>query len=262
MRILICGDIVGRSGRDAVAALLPRLKQEHKIDFAIVNVDNAAHGFGTTPDLCRQIYNAGADAVTLGNHGFDQREMLAHVDGDSKTIRAINYPPGCPGRGSQVFTLANGQKLLVIHALGRLFMDDMDCPFRALDQELAKHTLGQSVQAIVVDFHAEATSEKNSFGHHLDGRVSAVVGTHTHIPTADARILTGGTAFQTDIGMCGDFDSVIGFDKILPIQRFLRKLPTEKLQPASGPGTLCATLIETDDKTGLAKAITPLQIKN
>ena len=260
MRILYCGDVMGRSGREIVTAELPKLRERLALDFVLVNGENAAGGFGITPEICRLLYQQGADTVLLGNHSWDRREIVAYIDGDPKLLRPLNYPKGTPGRGLAVFTLADGRKVLVMQVMGRLFMDAIDCPFQAMDDALAAYRLGGNVQAIVVDIHAEATSEKMSIAHVADGRVSLAAGTHTHVPTADAQILPGGTAYITDVGMCGDFDSVIGIRKDIPIQRFRRKMPGERFTPAEGPGTLCAVFVETDDRTGKAKRIAPLRL--
>ncbi|HLS69640.1 MAG TPA: TIGR00282 family metallophosphoesterase [Kiloniellales bacterium] len=259
MRMLFCGDLVGRSGREVVLQHLPDLRRRLQLDFVVVNGENAARGFGITRKICDDLFEAGADVVTGGNHSWDQREALAFIDSEPRLLRPLNYPPGTPGRGLGLYP-AGSRKVLVINAMGRLFMDPLDDPFQAVERELARYRLGTSVDAIIVDFHAEATSEKMAMGHYLDGRVSLVVGTHTHVPTADAQVLSGGTAYQTDAGMCGDYDSVIGMDKQAPIQRFTRKLPTERLTVAQGPGTLCGVFVETDDNTGLALRVEPLRL--
>lgn len=260
MRILFCGDIVGRSGREVLAAHLPRLRQEKKLDFVIANAENAAHGFGITKKLVGEILDLGIDCLTSGNHIWDQRETLLFIDKEPRLLRPANYPKGAPGLGHHLYISRNRKKILVVNLMGRLYMESLDDPFQAASTLLSSYRLGANVDAIIVDFHAEATSEKMAMGHFLDGSVSLVVGTHTHVPTADYQILGNGTAYQSDAGMCGDYDSVIGMDKTLPIQRFLRKLPTEKLQAASGPGTLCGLIVETDDVTGLAVNIAPVRI--
>ena len=260
MRILFLGDLVGRTGRDAAAAALLRLKPELRIDLAIVNAENASHGFGLAPDMARTLFDAGADVITLGNHAWDRKELIGFIGDTPRLIRPLNFPPGTPGAGSTLVTLADGRKALVMNAMGRLFMDPLDCPFRLAAIELAKYKLGASVHAIVIDFHAEATSEKMAFAHSFDGQVSLVVGTHTHCPSADHQILPGGTAFQSDAGMCGDYDSVIGMMKEGAATRFWRKMPGERLQPAEGPATVCGTLVITDDQTGLATHIEPLRL--
>ena len=259
MRLLFCGDLVGRSGREVVLQHLPELRRRLRLDFVVVNGENAARGFGITRKICDDLFEAGADVITGGNHSWDQREALAFIDSEPRLLRPLNFPPGTPGRGLGLFN-AGGRKVLVINAMGRLFMDPLDDPFRAIEEALARYRLGGSVDAIIVDFHAEATSEKMALGHALDGRVSLVVGTHTHVPTADAQILPGGTAYQTDAGMCGDYNSVIGMDKQVPIERFTRKLPTERLAVAQGPATLCGVFLETDDRTGLALRVEPIRL--
>ncbi len=260
MRILFCGDVVGRSGRDVLRAHLPRLRRELAIDFAIVNGENAAGGFGITRSICTDFLECGADVVTTGNHVWDQREAVAFIGAEPRLLRPQNFPSGTPGRGAGVFATARGRKVFVLNLMGRLFMDPLDDPFAAAERELAAHRLGGTVDAIVVDMHAEATSEKMAMGQWLDGRVSLVVGTHTHVPTADAQVLPKGTAYQTDAGMCGDYDSVIGMEKDVPIARFVRKLPTERLSAAMGEGTLCAVFVETDDSTGLARRVSPVRV--
>ena len=260
MRLLFCGDVLGRSGREAVQAHLPRLRQSLKLDFVAINGENAAHGFGITAKLCSEFFACGVDAITLGNHAWDQKEIISFIDSEPRLLRPRNYPQGTPGRGANVFTTAQGKKVLLVQVMGRLFMDPLDDPFPALAGELDKYRLGAAVQAVIVDVHAEASSEKMALGHFADGRASMVVGSHSHIPTADAQILPGGTAYQTDAGMCGDYDSVIGMKKEAATLKFTRKMPGEKLSPAEGPGTMCAVFVETDDRTGLAKKIAPVRI--
>ena len=205
MRILFLGDLMGRSGRTAAIDALPTLREKLKLDFVIVNAENAASGFGTTGKIASQVIQAGADVISGGNHTFDQKDILASINTDDRILRPINYPEGTPGRGFQVYRAPRGKKILVINAMGRVFMNPMECPFRAIDTVLKQYKIGATVDAAIVDFHGEATSEKMAMGHYLDGRVSLVVGTHSHIPTADAQILPGGTAYQTDAGMCGDY---------------------------------------------------------
>ncbi len=259
MKLLFCGDIVGRPGREAVTGRLPGLRETLALDFVIANGENAAGGFGITAKICDQLFAAGVDAISGGNHSWDQREALGFIDREPRLLRPQNFPAGTPGRGAGVFDVPGGRKILVLNVMGRLFMDPLDDPFACVERELAKHRLGVTVQAIVVDIHAETTSEKMAMGHFVDGRASLCVGTHTHVPTADAMILPGGTAYQSDAGMCGDYDSVIGMDKAEPISRFTRKLRGAHLSAASGEGTLCAVFVETDDKTGLAKRVAPLR---
>ncbi|HVZ08527.1 TIGR00282 family metallophosphoesterase [Rhodopila sp.] len=259
MRILFLGDVVGRTGRDAVAARLPDLRQALRIDLAIVNAENASHGFGLSPDMARALFDAGADVLTLGNHAWDRKEIIPFIADNPRLIRPLNYPPGTPGNGSVLVALPDGRKVLVLQAMGRLFMDPLDCPFRGTADVLTHYRLGTSVQAIVADFHAEASSEKMAYAHMFDGQISFVVGTHTHCPTADAQVLPGGTAFQSDAGMCGDYDSVIGMAKDGAGLRFWRKMPGEKLNPAEGEATVCGVFVETDDGTGKARRIAPLR---
>lgn len=260
MKFLYCGDIVGRSGREAVVARIPELRKSLGLDFVLVNGENAAAGFGITGKICEELYLAGVDAIVLGNHAWDQRETLSYINSDPKLVRPLNYPKGTPGRGSAVFTLPNGRKVFVVQVMGRVFMDPLDDPFAAVEGELQKYRLGAGVDAIIVDIHGEATSEKMAMGHFCDGRASLVCGTHSHIPTADAQILPGGTAYQTDAGMCGDYNSVIGMDKAEPLNRFTRKVPGGRFEPATGEATLCAVYVETDDRSGLATKIAPLRL--
>jgi 2',3'-cyclic-nucleotide 2'-phosphodiesterase len=259
MRLLICGDIVGRRAREAVAAVVPRLRRELRLDFVIVNGENAAHGFGITESICAELYAAEIDVITTGNHIWDRREIMAYIAGDARLLRPINFPPGTPGNGFGIYGMPQGRQVMVVNAMARLFMDAIDDPFAALARLLGEHALG-SVAAIVVDFHGEASSEKSAMGHFCDGRVSAVVGTHCHVPSADHRVLAKGTAYITDLGMCGDYDSVIGMQKEIAVTRFVRKLPGERLEVAGGEPTICGAVIETDDATGLARAIWPLRI--
>ena len=260
MNILFCGDVVGRAGRDAVVEHLPDLRRRLALDFVIVNGENAAHGFGITDKICSELYAAGADVITTGNHVWDQRDIIGQIDADPRLLRPVNFPAGTPGRGLGVFEATRGRRVLVVNVMCRLFMDPLDDPFPAIEEVLRAHPLGGTVDAIVVDVHGEASSEKMAMGHAFDGRASLIVGTHTHVPTADAQILGGGTAYQTDAGMCGDYDSVIGMVKGPAIQRFRRKMPGERLSPANGVADLCAVYIETDDSTGLARYVAPLRL--
>jgi metallophosphoesterase (TIGR00282 family) len=252
MRILFVGDIVGRSGRTVVYERLPGLVRDWKLDLVVANGENAAGGFGITEAIYRELLDAGVDAVTLGNHAWDQKEALVFIERAPRLIRPINYPTGTPGRGAAVIETKTGARALVINAMGRIFMEPLDDPFAAVEHELTACPLHQGADAIIVDFHGEATSEKQAMGYFCDGRASLVVGTHTHVPTADLRILAGGTAFMSDVGMTGDFDSVIGMAKDEPLQRFLRRVSTSRFEPATGPATLCAVAVETDAATGLA----------
>jgi hypothetical protein len=252
MRILFIGDVVGRSGRAIVNERLPKLVADWKLDLVVVNGENAAGGFGITETIYHDLIDAGADAVTLGNHAWDQREALVFIERAPRLIRPVNYPKGTPGRGAALIDTKNGKRALIVNAMGRVFMDALDDPFAAIERELSACPLKLGADAIVLDVHCEATSEKQAMGFFVDGRVSLVVGTHTHAPTADHRILPGRTAFISDVGMTGDFDSVIGMNKDEPVSRFLRKIPTAKFEPANGAATLCGIAVETDDATGLA----------
>jgi metallophosphoesterase (TIGR00282 family) len=259
MRILFLGDVVGRTGRETVVRQLPALRVQLKADFVAVNGENASHGFGLAPEMADALFAAGADAITLGNHAWDRKEIIPYIAQEPRLIRPLNFPPGTPGAGASVVTLQDGRKLLITQLMARLFMDPLDDPFRGLEDLLQRHRLGLNVQAVVVDFHGEATSEKMAFAHSFDGRVSAVVGTHTHVPTADYQVLPAGTAYMSDLGMCGDYDSVIGMTKEPAVARFTRKMPGDRLAPADGPATICGALIELDAK-GLALAIEPVRI--
>ncbi len=239
---------------------LPRLRERYSLDFVVVNAENAAGGFGITEQILEQLLAAGADVVTLGNHAFDQRDALVFIERQPRLLRPLNYPVGTPGRGSGLFKARNGADVLVINALGRVFMSEMDCPFRAIDAEVSACGLGRGADAIIVDFHAEATSEKQALGFFLDGRVSAVIGTHTHTPTADEHIMPGGTAYMSDVGMCGDYHSVLGMLPAEPVNRFLTRVPQERFEPANGPSTLCGLAIELDQTSGASKRIGCLRL--
>lgn len=261
MKLLFCGDVVGRPGRDAIKHHLPKLRREHGLDLVVVSGDNAAGGFGITPAVCKEIFEAGADVITGGDHIWDQKDIIPFISQERCLLRPHNFPPVTPGSGVVLMETAKKQKVLIIHLLGQVFLrDNLDCPFACVENILAEYRLGGNVAAILVDMHAEATSEKNAMGQFLDGRVSAVVGSHTHIPTDDARILPKGTAYQTDTGMCGDYNSIIGFDPAVPLQIFQTKMRKERMNPATGEGTLRGILMETDDKTGLAKSVTVVSL--
>lgn len=261
MKILLCGDVVGRSGREAVSAYLPDLKKKYAIDFVVVNVDNAAHGFGVTAESAEPIFAAGADVLTGGNHLFDNKTATALLHNEKRILRPANMAGPTPGTGVSVFTTFRGESVLVVHLLGQKNMALIgENPFHYMNAVLEKYKLCQNVQAIVVDFHADVTSEKNALGHFLDGRVSAVVGTHTHIPTADERILPKGTAFQTDIGMCGDYNSVIGMQKNIAIERFVKGYSSSRYSPASGDATFSGLLVETDPSNGLAIRVKAIRV--
>src|SRR5579864_6835044 len=257
MKILFLGDIIGKPGRDAVAAELPGLKARLAPDLTIANGENAAHGFGLTRAIAQDFFAMGIDVISTGNHWADQKEILTYIDNEDRILRPRNYPKGTPGRGANLYQTPGGS-VLVINAMGRVFMDALDDPFAAVERELSACNLGEGADAIVVDIHAEATSEKMAMGHFCDGRASLVVGTHSHVPTADAQILPGGTAFQADAGACADYDSVIGMEKTEPLQRFTRKLPTQRFSPATGPATLCGVFLQTGPN-GLAVRIEPVR---
>jgi metallophosphoesterase (TIGR00282 family) len=255
MRILFVGDVVGRSGRTIVNERLPGLIADWKLDLVVVNGENAAGGFGITEAIYNELIDAGADCITLGNHAWDQREALVFIERAPRLIRPANYPAGTPGRGTAMIESKNGKRALVINAMGRIFMDALDDPFAVVDRELAACPLGAGADAVILDMHCEATSEKQAMGYFCDGRVSLMVGTHTHSPTADHRILPGGSAFVSDVGMTGDFDSIIGMVKDEPLNRFLRKIPGAKFEAATGAATMCALAVETDDASGLASKV-------
>ena len=261
MRILFCGDVVGKSGRSAISKNLFQLKLEHKIDFTIVNCDNASGGFGINKNSYQELVDVGADVLTGGDHIWDQKEINSFINGSKRLLRPLNFPKSCPGVGARIFLDSADRKILVIHLLGQVFIKyHVLCPFEAVEQILENNRLKKDVDAIFVDFHAEATSEKMAMGKFLDGKVSAVIGSHTHIPTADCHIMKGGTAYQTDAGMCGDYDSVIGMEKNIPLQMFIHKRKFDKMTPAQGEATLCAAIVEIDDSTGLAKKIFPIKL--
>jgi metallophosphoesterase (TIGR00282 family) len=259
LRLLFIGDVVGRAGRAAVTERLPGLRQRWALDFVVVNGENAAGGFGITEAICDEMLAAGADCITTGNHAFDQREALVFIERQPRLLRPVNYPAGTPGRGANLYEAARGQQVLVVNPMGRVFMDALDDPFAAMERELGACPLGVGCDAILVDMHAETTSEKMAMGHFVDGRASLVVGTHTHVPTADAQILSGGTAYQSDAGMTGDYDSVIGMEKEEPLRRFTRKTPGARYEPAAGEATLCGVAAEIG-ADGLARKIAPVRL--
>ncbi len=261
MRFLFLGDMVGRTGRVAVIDRLPGLISDWKLDFVVVNGENSAGGFGITEAIFEETLAAGADVVTTGNHVWDQREALAFAPRQERFIRPANYPKGTPGSGSGLFEAKNGARVLVTNIMGRVFMSpDLDDPFACADDILAACPLGEQADAVIVDFHAEATSEKQCFAHYLDGRASLVVGTHTHVPTADHQILAGGTGYQSDAGMCGDYDSSLGMEKEEPINRFVAKVPRSRFEAANGPATIAGLALEISDRTGLCEKIAPVRI--
>lgn len=258
MNILFIGDIIGKPGRDVLAAELPRLRASLKLDLAIVNGENAAGGFGLTRAISEEFFGLGVDVISTGNHWADQKEILTYIETEDRVLRPANYPRGTPGRGANLYQTSAGS-VLVVNVMGRVFMDALDDPFAAVDRELSACPLGEGADAIVVDVHAEATSEKMAMGHFCDGRASLVVGSHQHVPTADAQILPGGTAFQCDAGACADYDSVIGMDKAEPLQRFTRKMSSQRFAPATGPATLCGVFVQTGAQ-GLATRIEPVRV--
>ena len=258
MNILFLGDIIGKPGRDVVHAELPALRQSLKLDFVIANGENAAGGFGLTRAIAEEFFAMGIDAISTGNHWADQKEILTYIDSEDRILRPANYPKGTPGRGANLYQTPNGS-LLLINVMGRVFMDALDDPFASVEAQLSACRLREGADAIVVDIHAEATSEKMAMGHFCDGRASAVIGTHSHVPTADAQILPLGTGYQTDAGACADYDSVIGMDKAEPLQRFTRKMSSQRFQPATGPATVCGVFVATGAK-GLATRIEPVRV--
>lgn len=262
MRLAFFGDVVGRAGRAAISDHLPRIKAQLKLDFVIVNGENAAGGFGITAVTAQDLFDAGADCITLGNHSWDQSEALVYIERETRLLRPFNYPQtlDIPGRGAQLFTTPAGQRVFVIQIHGSAFMESLDDPIQGVQRALEEAPLRQVADAVIVEMHAEATAEKYIMGHFCDGRATAVVGAHTHVPTADAQILPGGTAYLTDAGMCGDYDSVIGMKKGPLVQRAATRLPVERKAPAEGPATMCGVFIESDDKTGLATRIEMIRV--
>ncbi|MBR2655652.1 TIGR00282 family metallophosphoesterase [Yoonia sp.] len=256
MKILFLGDVMGRSGRTAITNHLPRLRTEWRLDFVVVNGENATSGMGLSAAHAKLLFEAGADAVTLGDHAFDQKDMLAYAAQEPRIIRPLNFSKAAPGVGARVFTAPGGRKVLVAQVLGQVFMKrPFDDPFSAIDAVLRQYPMGGQIAASLVDMHCEATSEKMAMGHFCDGRASIVVGTHTHVPTADAMILGGGTAYQSDAGMCGDYNSVIGMDKVEPLRRFITGMPKDRFTPAASDATLSGLYVETDDRTGKATRV-------
>ncbi|MBI5263675.1 MAG: TIGR00282 family metallophosphoesterase [Bradyrhizobium sp.] len=260
MRILFVGDVIGRAGRTAVLEHLPGMIRDWSLDLVVVNGENAAGGFGITEAIYHELIDAGADAITLGNHAWDQREALVFIERASRLVRPTNFPKGTPGRGTALIETRRGHRALVINAIGRVFMTPFDDPFAAIERELDACPLRSAADAIIVDFHCEASSEKQAIGLFCDGRASLVVGTHTHVPTADHRILAHGTAYMTDAGMTGDYDSVIGMQKEEPLRRFTSGIASGRFEPALGAATLSGVAVDTDDATGLAVRIAPVRV--
>jgi metallophosphoesterase (TIGR00282 family) len=261
MIILFFGDVVGRSGREGLAQHLPKLKERFKPDAIIVNAENAAGGLGVTMKMAEEFLAQGVSCLTLGNHAWKQKELLTSIDREPRIVRPLNYPEGTPGSGFYPLSALGGRKLLIVNAMTRLFVEpSLDDPFAAMEKFLGARKLSGNLQ-IFVDLHGEATSEKMAFAHVFDGRVSAVIGTHTHIPTSDEHILPRGTAYMSDAGMCGDYDSVVGIKKDTAIWRFTRQTPPpERKSPAEGPATVCGVAVTTDDATGLAVKIEPVRV--
>lgn len=260
MRFLFLGDVVGKAGRKAAIAAIPELRRRYDLDFVAINGENSAGGFGITESILMELLDAGADVVTLGNHAFDQKETLVYIERQDRLIRPVNYPAGTPGRGAGLFKARNDADVLVINVLGRVFMMDMDCPFNAVDAQLDACPLGQGADVVLIDLHAEATSEKQAFGYHFDGRASVIVGTHTHTPTADERILPAGTAYMSDAGMCGDYESVLGMLTEEPINRFRTRVPRQRFEPSEGVATVSGLAVEIDDRTGLATRLKAVRL--
>jgi metallophosphoesterase (TIGR00282 family) len=260
LRILFIGDVVGKTGRTAIFEHLPGVIRDWKLDLVIVNGENAAGGFGITEAIYNDFIDAGADAVTLGNHAWNQKEALVFIERAPRLVRPLNFPRHTPGRGAALIDTKSGARALVINAMGRVFMEPLNDPFSAIGRELDACPLVEAADAIVIDFHGEASSEKQGMGFFCDGRVSLVVGTHTHVPTADHQILPGGTAYMTDAGMTGDYDSVIGMQKDEPLRRFTTGISQARFEPASGVATMSGVAVETDDTTGLALRIAPVRL--
>lgn len=259
MKVLFIGDIVGKTGRNAVKALLPSLIDKYKLDLVIANGENIAGGFGLTEALVAELFKMGIHVITTGNHVWDKKDFINYISKDNRVLRPLNYPPGVPGYGSVLYTLPNGMKAGIINLSGRVFMPSMDCPFRTAKPEI--EYLRKETDIIIIDLHAEATSEKIAFGYFVDGKVSAVIGTHTHVQTADEKILQHGTAYITDVGMTGPSHSVIGIGVDQIIQRFLTGMP-DRFITAGGDGILSAVVIEINNDSGRATAIQRLQISH
>jgi len=261
MRCLFLGDVMGRAGRRAITENLPRLRDEWRLDFVVVNGENASNGMGLSGEHAKLLLGAGVDCLTLGDHAFDQRDMLQFIESEPRIIRPLNFAKGAPGRGFRLFNAPGGRKVLVLQVLGQVFMKRaFDDPFSAVEKVLKSHPRGGLAQAIIVDVHCEATSEKMAMGHFCNGKASLVVGTHTHVPTGDAQILEGGTAYLTDAGMCGDYDSVIGMEKTEPMRRFITGMPKSRFTPANGEATLSGVFVDTDDRTGAAKTVKMVRV--
>ncbi|MCS5598058.1 MAG: TIGR00282 family metallophosphoesterase [Pseudomonadota bacterium] len=261
MRIVFLGDVFGKSGRKAVSREMPYIREHYKPDVIVLNGENAAHGIGITQQMCKDFFDMGVDVITTGNHVWDQREIMPYLEKEERVLRPINFPEGAPGNGVVNYRLKDGRTIRVINVMARLFMDPLDDPFAAVQNVLKDNPLKtKKADAVLIDIHGEASSEKMVMGMMVDGQASFVVGTHTHIPTADTRILEHGTAYQTDAGMCGDYNSVIGATYETAAPRFTRKYASPRMAPADGEGTVCGTFVETDDKTGLAVKADPIRL--
>tara|TARA_B100000579_G_scaffold378871_1_gene345824 strand:+ start:40 stop:828 length:789 start_codon:yes stop_codon:yes gene_type:complete len=262
MKIVFIGDIVGKEARETLIEKIPEIKSKYETDVFIVNAENSAAGYGLTKKIAIQLFDAGVDVITLGNHAWDQKEMLSYIEECPKIVRALNYPEGVPGKGYYEIQLSDGRKITIIQVMLRLFMGlSIDDPFSVTKKYLLKEKMGVTTNAIIIDMHGETTSEKNAFGHFVDGKVTGVLGTHTHVPTSDARILDHGSAYQTDVGMTGDYNSVIGMEKDNPIHLFTKGYRLEgRFVCANGEGKLCGSYIESDDNSGLAKKIEAFQL--
>lgn len=261
LRIVYLGDIVAKCGREKVISIIPQIKQDYDYDALIVNVDNAAHGFGCTPAIAQKLLSSQVSAIVTGDHVGNQKNFIPYLEENNRIIRPLNYSDNFAGEGARIIPLDNGQKILVIEVVGRVFMDYNESYIDKLESILQKYKLKKDVEAIFIDIHAEATAEKQALAHYLDGRVSAVIGSHTHVPTSDCKILPKGTAYQTDVGMCGNYDGVIGFDPQTPMERLHNKSSSSRLEPMGGQATVCGVFIQTDNKTGLATDIQAFSYK-
>lgn len=261
MNILFLGDVVGRAGRSAIVSKLPQLRKDWALDFVVVNAENATGGMGLSANHAKTLLASGVDVITLGDHAFDQKDMMQYCEQEARIVRPLNYAKTAPGKGARLFTTSKGKKVFVAQALGQVFMKNpFSDPFSALDSALKLAPLGGLASAVIVDFHAEATSEKMAMGHWLDGRASLVVGTHTHVPTSDTMILPKGTGYQTDAGMCGNYHSIIGMERTEPIRRFITGMRKDRFTPDGDPITLSGVFLKTDDKTGLPKKVKPIRL--
>lgn len=260
MKLLFCGDVIGKAGRRIVFEMVPKLRQKLGLDMVIVNAENATHGFGLSPSHYEAFLKHGADVITLGNHSFDKPEIFSVLETKNNIVRPLNFPENTIGQGWCIFTTATGVRVAIVQLIGRVYMKSAEDPFNMMETWLQKHVKGVDYDVLFVDFHAEATAEKCAMGHFLDGRASMVVGTHTHIPTADYRLLPQGTAYMTDVGMCGDYDSVIGMVTAGALARFYSPEHKGRLQPAENNRTFCAVYAEFNEMTGMPVRILPVRI--